>query len=289
VARTAAEQLRSAEHELTAGIKREPVEAVHTARKAIKKERALLRLVQGSISRPERRRENAALREAARRLSETRDAEVLGKTLDDLHERYAGQVPMAAFDALRAQLERDRVAARAGLGDPGLAPAVARELAASRERIGRWQLDDEEWGAIGSGLTRSYRRGRRAFRRAATEADVANLHQWRKRAKDLWYHLRLIAPVCGQAVAGQAKDAHALADLLGDDHDLAVLRTALLAHGGDVAADVDALLGLIDHRREQLQAEAMLAGERVYAERPKAFTRRVHRCWHAGRAAVAVS
>jgi hypothetical protein len=52
---------------------------------------------------------------------------------------------------------------------------------------------------------------------------------------------------------------------------------------------MDALLGLIDHRREQLLAEAILAGERVYAERPKAFARRVRRCWYAGRAAVAVS
>lgn len=289
VARIAAEQLRNAEHALTEGIGHDPVEAVHTARKAIKKERALLRLVRASISRSERRSENASLREVSRGLSKTRDAEALVKTLDDLHERYTGQVPVAAFDAFRAELERERVAARAALGERGLAPAVARELAAIRDRIGDCQLSGEDWDAIGNGLTRSYRRGRRAFRRAAAEPDAANLHQWRKRAKDLWYHLRLIAPVCGHSVAGQSKDAHALADLLGDDHDLAVLRVSLVAHGGEVLADTDALLGLIDHRRAQLQAEAMLAGERVYAERPKSFARRIRHCWHAGRAAVAVT
>jgi CHAD domain-containing protein len=110
-----------------------------------------------------------------------------------------------------------------------------------------------------------------------------HLHEWRKRVKDLWYELRLIAEIGGPSLRGQAKDAHALADLLGDDHDLAVLRERLLGPAGGVAADVDAVLGLLDHRREQLQAQAMALGERVYAERPKAFLRRVRASWRAGR------
>jgi CHAD domain-containing protein len=284
VARTADEQLRTAEGELTEGIDRDPVEAVHTARKAIKKERALLRLVRKSISRSERRRLNASLRAAGRKLSATRDAEVLVKALDDLHERFAGQVPVAAFTAFRSHLEDERARARARLDDRDLTPAVARDLARIRGRIEGWQLRSEGWDALGGGLARSYRRGRRAFRRAQSEPSMENLHEWRKRTKDLWYHLRLVAPVGGHGVKGQSKDAHILADLLGDDHDLAVLRQALLTHGAQVPADLDALLGLIDHRRDQLQDAAMLAGERVYAERPKAFTRRLRHCWHAGQA-----
>jgi hypothetical protein len=46
---------------------------VHNARKAIKKERSLLRLARGAMPSEQRRRENAALREAARRLSTARD------------------------------------------------------------------------------------------------------------------------------------------------------------------------------------------------------------------------
>jgi hypothetical protein len=44
-----------------------------------------------------------------------------------------------------------------------------------------------------------------------------------------------------------------------------------------VAADVDALLSLIDHRRGQLRTEAFLEGARLYAERPKVFVRRMRR------------
>ena len=51
------------------------------------------------------------------------------------------------------------------------------------------------------------------------------------------------------------------------------------------------MIGPIDHRREQLQTEAMQVGERVYAERPTAFIRRKHRYWKAsgaGRLALRV-
>jgi hypothetical protein len=191
---------------------------------------------------------------------------------------------MAAFTAFRAHLEEERNIARARLSDPHLAPQVADELAAIRERIANLRLKAGGWRAIGGGLGRGYARGRRAFKQARLTRDDARMHDWRKRAKDLWYHLRLLAPVCGTAVRGQAKEAHALSDRLGDDHDLAVLRRTLIDHGAEVAADLEALLGLIEHRRGQLQAEAMFLGGRIYAESPRAFRRRLHRRWRAGRA-----
>jgi CHAD domain-containing protein len=283
VLRTADEQLRRAEHELTEGIRADPVTAVHSARKALKKERALLRLSRDALGPGSRRRENAALRNAARQLSDTRDAEVLVQALDSISERYAGQLSEVTFGAFREELEAERDLAREKLNDPTLASAVVDQLEASRLRIADWRLKRGGWKAVDGGLLRSYRRGRKAFAEARAVPDGEHLHLWRKRAKDLWYGLRLLAPVCGEAVRGQAKEAHALSDLLGDDHDLAVLRQTLVRSGHDVPADLDALLALIDHRRKQLQQQALAVGEIVYAEKPKAFRRRVHRSWRAGR------
>jgi CHAD domain-containing protein len=113
---------------------------------------------------------------------------------------------------------------------------------------------------------------------------VEELHEWRKRVKDLWYHERLLAPTCGGAVRGHAKELHHLADLLGDDHDLALLGRELTDGSIAVPADVDAVIKLIEHRREELQVEAYGIGERLYAESPKAFRRRMRRSWEAGRA-----
>ena len=82
ILRCAREQLDDAVRELSEGIGDDPVEAVHSARKAVKKERSLLRLARGAMAPKQRRRENRALRAAARGLSDMRDADVMiGSTL----------------------------------------------------------------------------------------------------------------------------------------------------------------------------------------------------------------
>jgi len=278
--RCAVAQLDRAVTELTERVDVDPDTALHAARKAIKRERSLLRLARGSIDGGRRRGENRALRRAARTLSAARDAEAMLATLDELADRYAGQLPEQTFDAVRAPLQRRRDTQR---GDSDLCARAAAELDAVRSRIDQWELTAGGWSALEDGLRRSYRDGRRAFRRARDHRSGADWHRWRKRVKDLWYQQRLLSAVAGPACAGQAKDAHRLADLLGDDHDLAVLRRALTDEPVHVPADLDAVVGLIDHRRLELRRQALALGGRVYAEKPKPFVRRMRTMWRAGR------
>jgi CHAD domain-containing protein len=282
--RIAGEQLDKAIGELTDGIKTDPVEAVHSARKALKKERSALRLARGSMKSSARRRENDAFRDAGRQLSAARDAEVMVEAVENLAERYAGQLPEKNFTAIRDHLNQAGEGPRRSLMDSGLTGEVAEDLKAARTRIPQWQLRGGGWKAIEPGLLRSYRRGQKAFARACANPTAERLHDWRKRAKDYWYHLKLLEPIAPGTIKGQAKDAHALADLLGDEHDLAVLRETLLEAGPALSVDLDAVIALLDHRRGQLQAQAMVAGERLYAEKPKAFRRRMRAYWKAWRA-----
>ncbi len=284
IVRCAGEQLDHAVGELTDGIDDDPVGAVHSARKAIKKERSLLRLARGAMSPKQRRHENRALRDAARGLSGVRDADVMIETVTQLSARFAGQLPETAFAAIAEQLEHDRDAQRGQRSGAMPDTRAVDELAAVRRRIDDWQLTQSGWSAIESGLLRSYRDGRKALARARHDPSLETLHTWRKRVKDLWYQERLLAPACGPAVTGHVKDAHHLADLLGDDHDLGILRRTVTRDHLAVPVDLDAVIGLIDHRREELQTEAIHVGERVYAEKPSAFRRRMRRSWNAGRA-----
>jgi CHAD domain-containing protein len=281
--RCAREQLDRAIDELSNRGDDDPVEAVHDARKALKKARSLLRLGRGTLDPDERRRDNDALRDSGRRLSAARDAEVMLEATEELAERFAGRVPQAAFDAIRRHLVAERDPARARLTESGLTGQVAEELRAVRSRIDDWTLHRDGWTALEPGLERSYARGRAALEQARRHPTVENLHDWRKRTKDLWYHLRLLGPLAPGIVGGAAKDADKLSKLLGDDHDLAVLRATLERGAGDLEVDVDAVLDLIDHRREQLQAEAVPLGQRLYAERPKAFVARMRRYWKTSR------
>lgn len=284
IVRCAREQLDHAVGELSEGIDDDPVGAVHSARKAVKKERSLLRLARGATPPKQRRYENRALRDAARGLSGMRDADVMIEKMAKLSDRFAGQLPERAFEAIAEQLERDRDAERDRPSSSTRATRAVDELAAVRRRIDDWQLTQSGWSAIESGLLRAFRDGRDAFARARRERSLDTWHTWRKRVKDLWYQERLLAAACGPAISGHAKDAHRLADLLGDDHDLGVLRQTVTRDHRAAPVDLDAVIALIDHRREELQTEAIHVGERVYAEKPKAFRRRMRRSWHAGRA-----
>lgn len=282
VLRCAREQLDSALRALERELEGDPVEAVHSARKAIKKEQALLRLARGSLPRGRRTAERDALRAAAGKLSGMRDAEVTIQTLDQFSARFGGQLPQATFSTARQRLERERELARVTLGPRQIAQA-AEGLREVRARVDEWELRDGGWRSIDCGLRRTYRAGRRAVRRARIERSDESLHAARKRVKDLWYQLRLLAPVCGPTVRGQAQEADQAAELLGADHDLAVLRQTLVREAPDVAVDLDALIGLVDYRRDELQQQAFCIAERLYAEKPGAFRRRLRRSWRAGR------
>lgn len=286
VIRCACEQLDRAIEALSEDIRLEPVDAVHTARKAIKKERALLRLAGGALPGGQPARDNARLRDVARTLSELRDADVMVQTAEALEARFTGRLPARAFTDLQDALLSAGASQRDSAAVDNLAAGAVQELTEIRRQIDGWQLDDDGWPVIRKGLGRTYRRGRKALSAAETDPTSESLHAWRKRVKDHWYHLRLLAAVCGPIVGGAAREADRLSDVLGDDHDLAVLRDWLSARSPGLGlVDVDALLPLVDHRREQLQAEAWGLGHRLYLERPAAFERRLRGLWRAGQMA----
>jgi CHAD domain-containing protein len=260
---------------------RDPVEAIHDARKHVKKLRALLRLVRPALGGAAYRGENAALRDVGRGLSAARDADVLAATVEALAARFAGRLPAATFDGVRGALA---VAGGAGERDDGAAAERAVAIAALRAALARvedWPLGRVTWGTAVDGAARAYRRGRDAAAVAWHDPTIEHLHDWRKRVKDLWYHERLLAPLWPAVVGAHGEEAHALSELLGDEHDLAML-CERLEHGAldlppDAAADVPALLELVDERRGELRRAAQRLGRRLYAESPKAFARRLAR------------
>jgi CHAD domain-containing protein len=271
--RCAAERLDDAIAQLDEGFAADAQVAVHEARKDVKKTRALLRLYRGSLSGSDFRRENDALRSAGRELSSTRDADVLPETADALAERFAGRLPRSAFDALRDRLggrEPDARSVERAVRD-------ARDrLAQVRARVDDWDLSGAKPSPLRKGLRRAYARGRAEFERALGDPSDERLHEWRKRVKDLRYQQQLLRPAWPELLGTQAKAAKQLADLLGDDHDLAMLDSRIGEDGGSILEE-EALHALVADRRSDLQAQAFDLGRRVYAESPKRFTARIGR------------
>jgi CHAD domain-containing protein len=141
-----------------------------------------------------------------------------------------------------------------------------------------WPVQRQGFEAIEPGLRRIYRQGRRALGAAQADPSTENLHEWRKREKDLWYHLRLLHDTWPGPMGAAADEASTLADLLGDDHDLAVLLATARELG-----EADGLEWVVRQRRSKLQADAFELGRRLYAERPRAFSARLRVWWESAR------
>ena len=126
------------------------------------------------------------------------------------------------------------------------------------------------------------------------------MHLWRKRVKDLRYIAEMLdrrgEPVAGngkpdRAEAAQlrkvASRADALGELLGEDHDLAVLAQWIRTNGKRRRSRVGrktrrTMLRLIARRQRELRRQALRDGERLYRARPKKFLRRVRASQRAG-------
>jgi hypothetical protein len=87
-----------------------------------------------------------------------------------------------------------------------------------------------------------------------------------------------------------ADEADRMSDLLGDDHDLAVLRERLTREGEPLGdeGDREVLLALIDRRRAELLEETLHLGERFFLDQPREFAREVKGYWKAWRAEIGV-
>jgi len=257
---------------------------VHHARKEIKRSRAALRLLRAALAETTYRRADAALRRAARLLNAARDAGVLVRTLDSLRRRRVvlGQDQAAA--ALARMLRRRQAHAQRQLQlRPELLAAARGTLQRLQLRARRWRLGQHGWPKLEPGFRRIYRAGRRAAGAANRRPDVLVLHEWRKKVQYLWHALQILEPLQSRAPPKLGALARRLADHLGEEHDLALLQSTVVASGPRRKPVSEPLLAAIERRRRALRSRAMAAGKRLYARKPRAMAARVGRCCAASR------
>jgi CHAD domain-containing protein len=280
--RILSEQLDDAAKELS-GASDDWEEAVHEARKGVKKCRAVLRLARPSIG-PLYGEANTALRDIGRSLSDVRDDRVLVGTVDQLAEAFPEQAAGQAFERVRRSLEE-----RANRSmEQAVAERLHERTAERLRRVGapaaKGPWEEPGWKFVEGGLRREYARGRDAFDSARDKPGGAAVHAWRKRVKDHWYHLRLLRAAWSPVLRKTAKVAHDLSDLLGDEHDLVVLQQTLRAANGWAPDDARLLSSLADRRRAEVFVAAEPMGRHLYAEKPARFTARIRAYWKIARA-----
>jgi CHAD domain-containing protein len=266
----------------------DPEEAVHEARTSIKRLRGLLRILRPHLGKLDGK-ETRKLRALADQLSAVRDAEVVLRTLEGLWptiEAELGAPARRARGPLFARLRR----AEASIDREARLVAALRGFRKLRDRSKGWRPKHAHknggWAAIAKGFARIYADGRRALGRAYTTGADEDFHEWRKLVKYHGYHLQLCADVWPEELGVRQEGLERLGDLLGEDHDLVILRDTLAA-AEDTFADARdriRLFAFVAARQAKLREEARGLGERLYAEPAPRFAARVARYWRAWRA-----
>lgn len=263
----------------------ERTEAIHDVRKRIKKIRAVVRLVRDELGKEVYKQENECFRDAGRGLSEVRDAQVLLETFSKLEKHFADFIKPEGFVDLQQILEEHHQSTcKRVLEAENTALEVLADIKNAQERIPNWSLESSNGESIlDNGLQRVYERGYQACQSILEEEQptVENLHDWRKRVKYLWYHLRILRPVWSDLIKEWASQTHKLAEYLGDDHDLAVLHEFISNQQEMLTnkAELEVVNSLINRRRKQLQSAAKSLGKRIYVESPEAFSNRIKAYW----------
>ena len=285
VRRIALEQIDRALHHLQdISDERDPI---HETRKALKRIRALLRLVRPGLTSHDYKSENARYRDIGRLLAEVRDSQVLLETLNKFETNSAGRTK-SAFAAARSRLASKAVGD--GVCDDDDARALAIEgLVEARAAMGELAFKGTEFEIAIEGMARTYRQASRAFERAYEEPNGEALHEWRKFIQHHWRHMALLTAAWPEMAHARVEAAKEISNMLGEDHDIEVMLSALdakaskpgpgkrkLTEGQQKLAHACAI-----ERQAELRAACHTLGLRLFAEPSSAFADRMRHYWAA--------
>jgi CHAD domain-containing protein len=255
-----------------------PPEAVHEVRKALKRWRALLRLLGRPLGEQADQMRTEA-RELMRGVAGPRDFQ---SALDALSDLRKADLPLSptSVETIRARLTEFRDAAEAKTFTKSMRARLSRYFDYATLSLERWPLKAIDFDIVTDGLTSTYRRARQLVPDSWPEAEPEHLHDLRRRVVEHRHQMDLVEPLWPRLGKVWAEEAQRLRNRLGSCQDLAVLSSLTEPHQ-PLAPWRSRLAPLIAARRSaHLKTAHRLAG-RLFAEKPKAFRQRIAALWSA--------
>jgi CHAD domain-containing protein len=240
-------------------------EAVHEFRKAMKRWRALLRLLEPDLGMGGRRLRIAA-RDLARALSRPRDAQSALDALDDVLEGDAA-VPRRIADEVRTRLEEARTKSEKIAYSAEHRRKIAAYTSRALRAVERWP--DVSASAIAERLVRSYRRARKKIPEDWQKSSAEDLHELRRRIIEHFHQMELVLPA-----EFRKNPAKRLRDRLGRYQDINVLLGFLGAKNAPPRWKAKLAKPMQALQSEHLGAATRIAAK-LFREKPKAIRHRL--------------
>lgn len=258
-----------------------PEQGLHKCRKRLKSVRALLRLVR-SGDESFCQTENECYKQVSALLAGPREATALIETIDRLASAFPEQTAGGGLDAVRERLVLRQHELHAG---PGLDAAINAAVAACREgleRIDRLSLPDQPEQAadiLAEGARATLRRAKKALDKAGTRGAADDFHDLRKAAKTHSMHLSLLGRLWPTPIKTRRKAVDKLGELLGELHDVFVMRALLAADGEPLgpAEDTKLLRKLLKRSEKSLGKACLADAADLFGDSPKRSAKKLAR------------
>jgi CHAD domain-containing protein len=254
-------------------------DAVHDFRRAMKQWRALMRLLEPFI--PDAVRWRREARGHARSLALARDGQSALNAFDDLAKKGIA-LSERSIATIRDRIEAIRGSEERSVLTPELRDAIIAWLDTATSAVELWPLDPFDFSSIAAQLAAGYREARQRIPADWSLASAEDLHQLRQRVVDHRYQMEMIEPLWPRQGRMWTEEAERLRDRLGRCQDLEILKGLTGPHQ-PLARWRSRLTPACTERTTELAQRAARIALRLFAERPKAFRRRLETLWEHGR------
>jgi CHAD domain-containing protein len=254
-------------------------EAVHDFRRAMKQWRALMRLLQPFTPDAAALRQQA--RDHARSLSRARDSQSALNAFDDLMKNTVALSARTAA-TIRSRIEEMRGSEEEAVLTEELRETIFAWLDATTEAVERWPLNTIDFPSIAAQLAVGYREARRHIPEDWSHATAEELHELRQRVVEHRYQMELVEPLWPRHGRMWTQEAERLRDRLGRCQDLEILKHLAAPHQ-PLAHWRSRLAPACAERTGALAHRAARIASRLFAEKPKAFRKRLETLWEHGR------
>lgn len=247
--------------------------SVHDYRKAMKRWRALLRLLEPFVGDDGRRLRHEA-RDLARELAGARDAQSALDALGDLGDALTP----GALAAIRHRLTEIKHAAEETALTEAMRGRLRAALTAAELAAGSWPLSQVGFSQVARELAVAYARAKETIPPDWHNASGERLHELRQCVVTHRYQMELVEPLWPRLGKLWVGEAQRLRDRLGAHHDIDTLSGLVGPHQLLARWRSRLVAPMAARQAAHAGAAARLSG-RLFAERPKAFRRRLEALW----------
>ncbi|WP_161601188.1 CHAD domain-containing protein [Neoaquamicrobium microcysteis] len=251
---------------------------LHEARKALKKLRALLRLVRAAEPKSLKVQEHR-FRDAARAIAGSREATAAVETLERLIAAHPDRIVDCRLGEIRCHLLARCAQAGAGLDEArGEASALCIE---ARDELRGLAFDEKlsDDAVLAEGMERTLRHWKKALEAAGKDGEAEDFHELRKAVKAHWAQLGLLRAFGLRGVGQRREAVEALGERLGELNDIHVMREAVARGTLGPPADLDtrAFDRLLKKEAKALAAAALPQAKKLLQSRPDGLRRRMRK------------